>query len=93
MALEPFKTAPRNAQILTVFMVLFLFLAWVSTMVTFGSSMHSLSDNGISADFYWDHIHVSGQGTSGNIAYSQSRVAQQRNAARPCARTALHSDH
>lgn len=88
---EPFQAAPTSAKVVNVFILLFLFLSWVSTMVTFGSVLHSLTDanvpNGpITADFYWNHLNIGIPGQSGNnIAYGQSAAAGPHMAAAMCA--------
>ena len=56
---EPFRAAPSGAKIANVLILLFLFLSWVSTMVTFGSVLHRMSEyydgsaSSITLDFYW----------------------------------------
>jgi len=74
---EPFKAAPTGAKVANVLILLFLFLSWVSTMVTFGSVLHRLTEyytvtvNGVSQtqyaslDFYWDHWSGTDNGISG----------------------------
>jgi len=81
---EPFRAAPGSAKIANVILLLFVFLSWVSTMVTFGSVLHRLSANYFepidgntytaSADFYWDHYSLSSTDPnlqSQNWGYSQ----------------------
>lgn len=53
---EPFKNATRGAQIVHVLLTLFLFLSWVSTMVTFGSSMMKVHHGDADLDFSWRTI-------------------------------------
>ena len=77
---EPFRAAPSGAKIANLLILLFLFLSWVSTMVTFGSVLHRLSEyeidsdgntDYITLDFYWDHWKVSLGSQSFNDKYSQ----------------------
>ena len=80
---EPFRAAPTGAKIANVLILLFLFLSWVSTMVTFGSVLHKQDqtfclDTGCSAtttstlNFYWDHYTASGGYLDGSRGpYSQ----------------------
>ena len=64
MAFEPFKSAGRSVQVVNAFILLFLFLSWVSTMVTFGSILHKLTiyeNNYLEVarfEFYWDRVHI-----------------------------------
>jgi len=64
MVFEPFRSASGTAQIVHVFLLLFLFIAWVSTMVTFGGILHSAGG----LDFYWDHAST----PFGSASYSGS---------------------
>ena len=73
---DPFRTASTAGKVSTVLILLFLFLSWVSTMVTFGSVLHNINVTLLDGsyrtlDFYWDHAHYNGPDGSANYKYSQ----------------------
>ena len=78
---EPFRAAPGGAKVANILILLFLFLSWVSTMVTFGSVLHRLSENAgqntvetsVTLDFYWDHWKIS----NFNGEYVSGKYSQQ----------------
>ena len=85
---EPFRAAPGSAKIATILILLFIFLSWVATMVTFGSVLHRMSETLADVqsgtpytfhyDFYWDHYVLSSpnpifNGNNVNAGYSQAR--------------------
>jgi hypothetical protein len=78
MAFEPFKAASTNAKVIHVLLLLFLFLSWVSTMVTFGSTLHTVTGyynntpTSVSLKFYWNQLHNLCAGSDcTNVNYGQ----------------------
>ena len=64
MAFEPFKAASTNAKVLHLLLLVFLFISWVSTMVTFGSTLHTVTgydtavpSQHVSLQYYWNQLH------------------------------------
>jgi len=81
---EPFGAASTPAKIVNILILLFVFLGWVSTMVTFSRPMHHVSVNAFSfsggLDFYWDHLNVNdGQGNQANIGYNNDGLRDDDN--------------
>ena len=85
---EPFRAAPTGAKIANLLILLFLFLSWVSTMVTFGSVLHRMSEyyqnvgdpNTYYAhlDFYWDHWTLSSSESASPTASDKYSQQQRR---------------
>jgi len=58
---EPFKAASTNAKILHVFLLLFVFMSWISTIVTFSSPLAEFDSSELflfSGHYkaYWNHL-------------------------------------
>ena len=80
---EAWGAASMAGKAANLWILLIVFLSWVSTMVTFGSVMHRLSTGDgsaigtVHADFYWDHLHLSQSGVPDeNYSYSDSALNQ-----------------